>query len=159
MFEDFDYEPTIREVQEKAIKYAEVHPDKIKNWRERARLKPLLPEVSVDYDKTINYDSGADRYYTGPHDWGVSAKWNLGDIIWNHDQTTIDIRSKLMVQLRDDILDETTRTYFERRRLQVELELSPPTDLKNKMESALRVEELTADLDAMTGGYFSKSIK
>ncbi len=159
VFEDFDYEPTIREVQEKAIKYAEVHPDKIKNWRERARLKPLLPEVSVDYDKTINYDSGADRYYTGPHDWGVSAKWNLGDIIWNHDQTTIDIRSKLMVQLRDDILDETTRTYFERRRLQVELELSPPTDLKNKMESALRVEELTADLDAMTGGYFSKSIK
>ncbi|MDP8230198.1 MAG: two-component regulator propeller domain-containing protein [Candidatus Gorgyraea atricola] len=159
VFEDFDYEPTIREIQEAAIEYAEVHPDKIKNWRRGARMKPLLPEVSVDYDKTINYDSGADRYYTGPHDWGVSAKWDLGEIIWNPNQTTIDIRSKLMVQLRDDVLDEITRTYFERRRLQIELELSPPTDIKNKMESALRVEELTADLDAMTGGYFSKSIK
>ncbi len=82
----FHAEPTIREVQKAAIKYAEVNPDKIKNWRMRARVKAFLPEVSVDYDKTINYDSGADKYYIGPYDWGVGVKWDLGEIIWNHTQ-------------------------------------------------------------------------
>ncbi|MFC1666596.1 hypothetical protein ACFL0P_01820 [Candidatus Omnitrophota bacterium] len=67
-----------------------------------------------------------------------------------------DTRSRLMVQLRDDILDEITRIYFERRRLQMEMHFSPVTDLKGAMEKELRIEELTADLDALTGGYFSK---
>ena len=158
-FDLFSHEPTIREVQNAAIEYAEVNPDKIKNWRKRANLKAFLPEVSVDYDKTITYDSGVDRYYVGPHDWGANVKWDLGEIIWNSDQTSIDVRSKLMVQLRDDILDEITRTYFERRRLQIETHLSPPGDLKLKLEKELRVQELTADLDALTGGYFSKRIE
>ena len=42
-------------------------------------------------------------------------------MIFSTEQTSIDVRSRLMVQLRDDILDEVTRLYFERRRLQLEL--------------------------------------
>lgn len=106
VLELFENETSVRQVQEVAIKYAEVNPDKIKNWRRRAKIKAFFPEVSVDYDKTINYDGGADRYYVGPHDWGASVKWDLGEIIWNPDQTSIDVRSKLMGQLRDDILGE-----------------------------------------------------
>ena len=60
-----------------------------------------------------------------------------------------------MVQLRDDIMNEITRTYFERRRLQIETYLSPPRDIKQILEKDLRIQELTADLDALTGGYFS----
>jgi hypothetical protein len=151
----FDHEPSIAEVQNKAIQYAEVHPEKIQTWRKQAKIKNLLPELSVDYDKTVNYDSGADRYYVGPYDWGLSLKWDLGDLIWNPSQTSIDVRSKLMVQLRDDIMNEITRTYFERRRLQIETYLSPPRDIKQILEKDLRIQELTADLDALTGGYFS----
>ena len=98
ILELFSHEPTIREVQNAAIEYAEVNPDKIKNWRKHAKFKAFLPEFSLDYDKTITYDSGVDRYYIGPSDWGASVKWDLGEIIWNPDQTSIDVRSKLMVQ-------------------------------------------------------------
>ena len=80
-------------------------------------------------------------------------------LIWNTDQTSIDTRSKLMVELRDDIMNEVTRTYFERRRIQIELLSSPPQDLKLSLEKELRLQELTADIDALTGGYFSKHIK
>jgi len=41
------------------------------------------------------------------------------------------------MQLRDDILDEVTRLYFERGRLQ----------------------ELTADIDGLTGGYLSRRLR
>ena len=67
--------------------------------------------------------------------------------------------SQLWVELRDDIINEVTRTYFERRRLQVEMFTSPPGDLKLSLEKELRLQELTADIDALTGNYFSKSIE
>jgi len=62
-----------------------------------------------------------------------------------------------MVQLRDDIVDETTRLYYERRRLQVELLIKPPKDAQGKIKKALRLQELTASLDGLTGGNFSKA--
>lgn len=160
IFKRFEREPGVRDVQNAAIAYAEVQPEKIQLWRKQAGIKAFLPALSLDYDKTVTYDSGSDRYYIGPYDWGVSVSWDLGDIVWNNDQTSIDVRSRLMVQLRDDILDEITRTYFERRRLQMDVYLLQTSqDLKQKLQKELRLQELTADLDALTGGYFSDSIK
>ncbi len=153
---EFSHEPSIREVQRASIEYADVHPEKIQSWRTRAKVKALLPELSVDYDKTV-YTYGGD-FLIGPYDWGVNFKWDLADLVWNPSQTSIDVRSRLMVQLRDDILDEITRTYFERRRLQVEMHLLPSSNAGGKVERELRMQELTADLDALTGGYFSAQL-
>ncbi|MBU3911793.1 MAG: hypothetical protein KKD90_04325 [Candidatus Omnitrophica bacterium] len=159
----FAHEPSIREVQEAAIEYAEVHPDKIKQWRSAAGKKALLPDVSVGVDRYVtdywHWDAGQNPDVLQKGDdaisWDVTMSWDLGELIWNNDQTSIDTRSRLMVQLRDDILDEVTRTYFERRRLQIETLISPPSGLKERMERQLRIAELTADLDALTGGHFS----
>ena len=63
-----------------------------------------------------------------------------------------------VVKLRDKVLDEVTRLYFDRRRLQVELLLDPPTGLQDQLESELRLQESTANLDAFTGGAFSASL-
>ncbi len=164
VLERFRHEPDIRKVQEAAIKYAEVHPDKIREWRKAARRKALLPSVSVGLDRYVtdyyHWDAGQSPDVLQKGDdvvaWDVSMKWDLGELVWNDDQTSIDTRSRLMVQLRDDILDEITRTYFERRRLQIENYLSPSSDLRQKLESELRIQELTADLDALTGGSFSR---
>ncbi|MBN1354619.1 MAG: hypothetical protein JW994_08145, partial [Candidatus Omnitrophica bacterium] len=84
---------------------------------------------------------------------------DLSDLIWNEAQTSIDVRSKLMVQLREDIVDEVIRVYFERRRTQLELAMNPPKDPQAKFEKNLRIEELTARLDGLTGGFFSKTIR
>lgn len=154
----FKNEPTIVEVQRAAIKYAEVHPNKIRNWRRQAQMKALLPEFNLDYDKTVTYDTGTDRYYVGPKDWGFGFKWDISELIFSDDQTNIDVRSRLMVQLRDDILDDVTRLYYERRRLQVEMMMSPPKSERARYDKLLRLEELTAGIDALTGGYFFDNI-
>lgn len=165
----FASEPPVGEIQEVAVKYAEVHPEKIARWREQAAKKALLPELKIGVDGSISetyeiYTSSTKNYYVlGPEDttygWDISLTWKLGDLIWNDDQTSIDTRSKLMVQLRDDILDEVTRLYFQRRRLQVELLMSPPADIKERIEKELRLQELTADIDALTGGYLSEKVE
>jgi hypothetical protein len=63
-----------------------------------------------------------------------------------------------IVKLRDKVLDEVTRLYFDRRRLQVDLLLNPPSDMKKLIDDELRLQELTANIDALTGGQFSASL-
>ncbi len=158
-------EPTIQEVQQLAIHYAEVDPDKITRWRDLARKKALLPTLSAGLNRSAtelyHWDSGPNpdilskgRDYL---DWDLTISWNLADIVWSTDQTTIDSRSKLMVELRQDVLDQVTRLYFERRRVQTELARGT-TDPQIDTEKHMRVEELTALIDAFTGGQFSKKI-
>ncbi|TRZ49069.1 hypothetical protein D4Q80_02690 [bacterium] len=164
-------EPGIKEVQQAAIRYAEVEPDKIKKWRQQAAHKALLPTVNVGIDRDTgdlwHWESGSS---TKPEDdvlrsgrdsigWDVSLAWDLGELIWNDDQTSIDVRSRLLVQLRDDILDEVTKLYFERLRVKAELDGLALEDRKKRFEKELRIAELTANLDALTGGYFSEQIK
>lgn len=165
---NFVHEPTIARVQEAAIRYAEVHPEKIKRWRRDAALQALLPSLDVGWDRDRSLDSSIDEgtfpkfqlVETEDRDAGFDASisWDLGKLIWNDDQTNIDVRSKLMVQLREGIVDEVTRTYFERRRLQMALLMEPPTDQRTSVEQELRLQELTALLDGLTGGYFSQQL-
>ncbi len=169
ILDDFAHEPTIAQVQQAAIRYAEVHPDKIRRWRRQAALKALLPtfDVSLDRDRSqdINVDEGTyprfqlieteDRNSA----LDVSVRWDLGELLWNNDQTSIDTRSKLMAELREEIVDRVTRTYFERRRLQLALLTSPSTDHQTLLEQELRVQELTALIDGLTGGYLSQEVR
>jgi len=163
-------EPKISEVQEAAIKYAEVAPEKIKLWRNQAARKALLPQVSVGVDRntsdlwhweggsTTKADDDILRRGRDSVEWDVTLSWNLGELLWNDDQTNIDVRSRLMVELREDILDQVTKLYFERLRVKMELGNLSIEDRKKRFEKELKLEELTAMLDALTGGYFSQEL-
>ncbi|OIO37113.1 MAG: hypothetical protein AUJ72_05190 [Candidatus Omnitrophica bacterium CG1_02_46_14] len=167
----FASEPTVLEIQNAAIQYAEVHPKKIEAWRKAASLKAWAPTISFHQNNSsnnnVNLDRGGtadpDRFITGPKDLSqdryATVSWNVADIIYNSDQTSIDSRSKLMVELRNDVLNEVTHLYFERRRLQIEMLTIPMKDLPVNLEREIRLEELTASIDALTGGYLSKRLE
>ncbi|MFC1657886.1 WD40/YVTN/BNR-like repeat-containing protein [Candidatus Omnitrophota bacterium] len=156
-----DQEPPIQRIQQAAIEYAQViAPRQIAAHRRLARLKAILPDLSLDYDKSITSynNSTCTRFSVGPLDWGVSLKWSLGDLIWSEQQRLIDSQVRLMVKLRQDILDEVTRLYFQRQRLKAELN-SAELAFNKRQEKELRFKELTALLDGLTGGLFSEGIK
>ena len=89
----------------------------------------------------------------------MGFSWNLCNLVWNDDQTSIDTRSRLMVELRNDVLNEVTHLYYERRRLEFEMAMSPVRDLPVELDKEVRLEELTAGIDALTGGYFSRRLQ
>jgi len=161
-------EPGINEIQQAAIKYAEVEAGKIKEWRRRAQNKAWLPKVSVGVDtnasdlwhwetgSTTKNDDDILRRGKDAVEWNVNLSWDLGEVVWNSDQTSIDVRSKLMVELREEILDQVTKIYFERLRLKMELDNLSIEDRRKRFEKELRIKEFTANLDAMTGNFFSK---
>lgn len=64
-----------------------------------------------------------------------------------------------MVELRNDLLSEATRIYYERRRLQIDLVFTPPVSEQEHLENLLRMDELAALLDGMTDGFFSKRLE
>lgn len=156
--EVFKNEPVVQQVQKMAIDYAEVGNQKIKDWRRKAAVKAMLPKLSFGYNSNV-YGSYNGAFAVGPNDWDVSVSWDLADLVYNEAQTSIDTRSKLMVELRNDILSEVTRLYFERRKLQIEVYAAKDMSEKAAMDKNLRIMELTALLDRLTGGAFSKDLK
>ncbi|MDD5348376.1 MAG: hypothetical protein PHT59_07170 [Candidatus Omnitrophica bacterium] len=160
-------EPSIIQVQEAAIRYAEVQPQKIADWRRQAAKKAWLPEVSIGVNNDItdlwHWECGSTtrdgddvlRQGKAPIEWDIGLTWDLGELVWNADQTSIDARSRLMVELRQDVLEQVTKYYFERLRLLLELE-GPGTADKKRKEKELRVRELAAHLDGLTGGFYSR---
>ncbi len=170
IYDYLKHEPKIRDVQLAAVKFAEVSPDKISQWRKQAALKAFLPQLSMGAGRnttdlwhweggsTTKTDDDTLRRGRDSIDWDVALSWNLGDLIWNDDQTNIDVRSKLMVELRNDILDQVNKLYFERLRVKLELDNLAIEDRNKRFDRELKIEELTASLDSLTAGYYSEQL-
>ncbi len=165
----FAGEPTIREVQERAITWVQVHPEIAESWRTRARFNALAPRVTTAGQGTLDDDlrvveqageadvEAKTNNATGRLTVGVT--WELDRLIFEPQEMAVAREAVRTANLRDRMLEEVTRRYFERRRLQVDLELAPPTDLADRVRKELRLMELTADIDAFTGGWFSDKLE
>lgn len=164
-------EPSARDIHKRVIRYSDTGNGKIKRWQAQSRVAALLPNVSAgkDWGTSNNIDldragtNDPDRFIDGPWDRDrgadISASWDLGDFIFSSSQTSIDSRSKLMVDQRNDLLSEATRLFYERRRLQAEIIYAPVADEKTHWDRLLRLDELTALIDALTDGYLSKQLE
>lgn len=167
----FAGEPTIREVQDAAVQHLRGNPEAVDSWYFRARARGLVPELQVngdvqrDQDQRTVTDTEIDDAPTLYEDVGdtygleLRARWRLERLVFDPYEAAISRENVRMANLRDRVLDEVTRRYFERRRLQVDLELAPPTELGDRVRKELRLQELTADLDAATGGWFGDKLK
>ena len=164
----FNSEPTVREVQQQAIAYMRVHPQDVDSWRLRARTNALAPRLTTQVQGDLNDDRrtveqpGDPTIVSQTNDQSgrlvIGAAWDLDRLVFEPQEMAVARESVRIANLRDRVLDEVTRRYFERRRLQVDLELSPPKDLGDRVKKELRLQELTADMDAVTGGWFSEKL-
>ena len=175
----FDHEPSVRELQVWATEYASVQPEQVQRWLRSSRLFAALPELRFEYKLRDGWDNDYAYYATDfvvdtpdeevfpvLDDAGidqdltitVKATWDLDKLIMSSEQIRVINEAQDVVKLRDKILVEATRLYFERRRLQVDMMLDPKRDLQGQIDSQLRLMELTANLDAVTGGRFSEAL-
>ncbi len=164
----FDSEPNVVDVQRAAASYARVNPDAYDSWIDSARWAYLLPRSLRGQLRRTDGDQSDVRTTTsGLSDLvstdaqlqiEVRADWDLTRLVFNRDGITASRQIERLVNQREDILTTVNKLFFARRQLQVELELEPPTSVERAVKSQLRIDALTADLDALTGGWFSKQI-
>ena len=168
----FDGEPDIRAVQAMAMRYSKTNPELMEQWLNSSKRAYALPKVNLQYEKKLdastrfdyveniddpnNPSAQADYYQVGNDDKVVvKLEWRLDKLVMSSEQIRVINESGKANKLRENILDEVTRLYFDRRRLQVESLLEPPSSLQDQIELALRLQEMTANLDALTGGEFT----
>jgi hypothetical protein len=166
----FAHEPKVREVQIAAIRFYNVSPERISSLRSRTRSKALVPGISIGVTNSLssfqlNVDDIVFRNRTTSAriedqsadflGFTASASWGLDRLVFNAEE--LDVMS--LIGIQDGIQREVTALYYVRRRLQIELQLNPPTSLEARLSGQLRLEELTGLLDAYTGGFFSREIE
>ena len=179
----FEQEPPVKDVQAAALRFFKVHPERVQSYRRGAAWKALMPNVELIF----NNDFGTnDRYLydyiyvnkiaspngrcTDGTCWpakdeetvkrmgislGLRASWSLDRLIFNAE--TLDVSS--LVGVQEGLLREITSLYFTRRRLMTALVLSPPQSPHEEITENLRLEEITANIDALTGGFFTREFR
>ena len=166
----FRTEPTIRQIHRVAANFALVNRDRITSLMGRARFAGWLPEFRFRYQRntdddrntvfpTVNTPILTTQSTDNDHRFEFRATWKLDELIFNRNELAVYRELKRLIDLRVDVLKETTKLYFERRRLQIDLMIKPPKTLLRRIRMMLRMQELTADLDAFTGGFFSRRLK
>lgn len=176
LFEIIRAEMTVRDVQKAAVKHYQLEPERIHALARNARLKGLLPHVSASFSNELgnrftNTKDGLFPVLPSPQEnpnpnfykervaessdqlsWSVSASWDLDRLIFAAEA----LDAKSLTGLEENLIREVTTLYFSRRRVLASLILSPPDDDEEFFYELMRLDELTATLDAFTGGRFSK---
>ncbi|MFO0744708.1 MAG: hypothetical protein U1F43_03405 [Myxococcota bacterium] len=167
----FDKEPNIVDVQRAAAQYARVDPGAYDSWMSEAQLSNLLPRrvqgrirSTGNDDKDLRTTSAATGSISDLVSKGdelqmeLRLEWDLTRLVFNRDGIAAARQIERIVNAREDILTTVNKLYFARRQLQVEIALDPPTSVDKAVKTQLRIQGLTADLDALTGGWFSKKL-
>lgn len=168
-------EPSVQAVHAAAIRYLDLDPARSMRLRNGVDHRALLPVLSLhlaresstartrDYDES--FVSGGTRQLNDHGrdqdrqvDAGIALSWDLGDLAYHPEAIDVSREAREVIELRDDVLDEITQLYFERRRTLVELARldDAPESEPERLRLLLRAEELAAGLDAWTGGWFSR---
>lgn len=164
----FDHEPSVQAVQDMAMQYTLTNRDQVESWLRASRNSAWLPQVTARYQFQDVF--GQDFDYAGTdanlqegdteQRWQaqVQVRWDLDELVMSSAQIRVISESQDVVKLRDTVLTQVTGLYFDRRRLQVDMLLDPPKDVRAQVDQQLRLMELTAELDGYTGGQFSAEV-
>ncbi len=168
-------EPTCRDVQQAALRFYKLEPERIRKMGVASRVKALVPELEGSIDNSVGHtftntrdglypagtlaelDPGNASGYkervqtnTDSLTWRVRAVWNLDRLVFNSEE--LDVKS--LNSLEETLVREVTQLYFSRHRLIANLILSGPEEDEEIFYELLRLDEMTATLDALTGGSF-----
>jgi hypothetical protein len=158
-------EPRASEVLRAALVYHRVHPEALDALRSNAHLRGLLPVLSGfgSWSDSGNASASAQTITTPQnvisnsaaqgYTLTLGASWDFREVLFN----PAEVQVYGLVGIEQDLSMQVARTYFERRSLELRLALRPPTDPLGRALMEMRVEECTAVLDGLTGGYFTRS--
>jgi hypothetical protein len=159
----FADEPRVDEVVGWARAASTTDPAAASDALDRARWSALLPQLRVGVTRGLGWDWAARQTatsdtasLTGGEDLSLvgSLVFQLDRLLAPGEESGLLRERRSLEEGRFELASRVIALYFERRRLQVEAELTGTVELG----AAMRIAELTALLDALTGGRFSAAL-
>jgi hypothetical protein len=87
------------------------------------------------------------------------ALWDLNRMLYDSFERDASREARRMAKLRHKFVDRVVSLFATRRAAQLELVRRPPADEIELLRAELKIAELTAQLDALTGGMFSRRLR
>ncbi|MDG2334131.1 MAG: hypothetical protein P8Q97_07905 [Myxococcota bacterium] len=168
--------PSLARVRAEALRRSGLGPDYFRSLRAGLGRRAWWPALALragggadhdrerGWDQSFTYgelhdllDRSDDR--SGGFDASITLAWDLGDLAYPADAPELSREARQVISLRDNVLDELTQLYFDRRRALLALDSQPDKQTPEAELLRLRAEELAAGLDAWTGGWFSAALR
>lgn len=156
-------EPSVSDVQRAAADRSSA--GAIGSWRSRARLAALVPKVSADLKiderryRVVGLTASSEVDYVRDSPSmviGFRLSWDLGGLVFADAELRAAQQSSATAKTRAEAVGQATRVYYERQRLMLEVASEPAPTARERAEQELRLEELAAELDALTGGLYTR---
>ncbi len=166
----FAEDPPVSALRQAATALLGAEPERARSAMARARLAGWLPELRVLIERklgraeSVDLGTAADPTAVSPVGIDTSndvryqarATWDLSKIVFNPDEIGVDVQALRAADARREIETVIIRLYFERRRLKLESLGADDWDMPSGLRRDLRIAEVEAELDALTGGAFTR---
>lgn len=155
----FDHEPTVAEVLREALALHDAGSTDPTRAARRARRSALLPELRLRARRGRERDASETQTGTNlsTDDDAVlegTLVFQLPRAVYSGDEAAWSREARAQVAARVQVVRLVVALYFERRRLQLEQALGEVS-----VESVVRIAELEALLDGLTGGRFGELLR
>ncbi len=159
--------PCLVSARNRAVGLAFADPARARSMITRARRAAWLPQLSVRVDRRVGRYESID-FKTGGGDLGrplgldiqnslryeARATWDLSKVVFSAEELAAEAHALRMADMRRTVEAQFNRVLFERRRLKADANESAPAE-QPANRRRLRVDELGAELDSLSGGAFS----
>lgn len=171
--------PDVRQVQAAALRAAGLRAADQQRWSARARLAHLLPTVrgeaawldqrdlEISYREDIEIDGEA-RVTDSRNDYiddarlralfALRLEWNLAGLIFTDDELDAARARERRHAARQNLIEQVTELYFQWRHAHLAWAQAPAEPEAQREALALEVARLTAHLDGLTRGWFSRQL-
>lgn len=158
-------DPTVEEVQRAALEQAALEPARMRSLLARLRWAAALPTVEVSVARGLERDEDLDRQYQEWDELSVTTdddvdlrcavRWDLDRLVYDPEELRAARGAADLSRRRRELLLAVTRLYYELVLLRAQEQLGAEEPAEARLERALRMAEVRALLDGMTGGLMS----
>lgn len=160
----YRHEPSIEDVTDAALAHQRIDPERVSRLASQARVSAWLPKLrlSATRGQTIALlaaqSTTVDRNSATTGDnvtLQAQLSWDLANLVWSNRELQVEREWRAERKARQDLVQWVSALYFERRRLQVERDVSGSV----AVETELRIVEIEGLLDVLTNGAFSRALR
>lgn len=145
--------------------------DKVRNNDNDYSSSITKPNAGATFSPTtgsLTYNNNDSNQSSGNY-WGIARgnywdtavkiEFNLPNTVYDDEETDLFSEIRRFAPIRQDLGEQAQSAYFERRKKEISFILNPATNEAEQIIQNLEIEEYTAKLDSLTGGWFSHALK